>query len=114
MQVRIVEPGDHRALLEVDDLGRRPAQGHDLGVITHRHEASVANGHGACLRPLAVHRVQAAIVQDQLGRHGRFGTAQNGPRGQRRRRVHGPGGAKHGTGGDETAAAFLILVHGGS
>jgi hypothetical protein len=69
VQVRVVEARDHRALVQVDDAGGVAKQGHGFGVAANRDEAPVLDGYGTGLRVLAVNRMQATVVQDEIGTH---------------------------------------------
>ena len=67
--MRVVEAGNHRALLQVDHAGGIAAQGHGLSVAADGDEAPVLDGHGAGLGFFAVDRVQAAVVENEIGTH---------------------------------------------
>ncbi len=69
VQVRVVEPGNDGAALEVNDLGAAATQGHGLGVGAHGDEAPLADGNRAGARLLAVDGVELAIEQNQIGVH---------------------------------------------
>ena len=73
VQVRVVETGNHRATVEVDDLCAGTLQGHGLGVAADHHETSVLDRDGAGLGFLAIDCVQASVVQNEVGRGIRHG-----------------------------------------
>ncbi|MNI91788.1 hypothetical protein D3C73_1494990 [compost metagenome] len=66
--MRVIEAGDHRAPVQVDDLRAGTLQGHGLGIAADHHEAPVLDRDGAGLGLLAVNRVQASVVQNEVGR----------------------------------------------
>ncbi|MNI64104.1 hypothetical protein D3C73_1195230 [compost metagenome] len=69
VQVRVVEPGNHTAALEVDHLGVRATQGHGLGITAHRDKATVADRHRTGERLFAVNGMKLTIEQNQIGVH---------------------------------------------
>ncbi|VFT16376.1 Uncharacterised protein [Pseudomonas aeruginosa] len=56
VQVRVVETGDHGALLQVDHLGGAAAMEHRLGVVADGKELAVLDRHGGGGGVVAVHR----------------------------------------------------------
>lgn len=68
--MRVVETGDHGALLQVDHLGGAAAMEHRLGVVADGKELAVLDRHGGGGGVVAVHGVETAVVQDQVGGHG--------------------------------------------
>ena len=67
VQVRVVEPGNHRAAAEVDHLRARPGQRQNVAVGADREKPAVADGHGLGKGALLVLRGDAAVMEDQLG-----------------------------------------------
>ncbi|MND79765.1 hypothetical protein D3C80_715160 [compost metagenome] len=112
--MRVIEPGDHRASLQVDDLRVGATHHHDLRIVADQHKTPLADRHSGGLRLLAVYRVQAAVMQNQLSGDNTLSALKDGSGCQGGGRVHRPGGTQYGTGGDKAATAFLVFVHGGS
>ncbi len=71
VQVRVVQAGDHGALLEVDHPGGAAGQLDDLRIGAHGHHDAVAQRDGGGLGPGRIHRGDAAVAQDELGRAAR-------------------------------------------
>ncbi|MCY1444286.1 hypothetical protein D9M71_607470 [compost metagenome] len=68
--MRVVETGNHRALVKVDELGGTTALGHGLGIAADRGEAPVLDRHRRGAALIAVDGVDTAVEQDQICRHG--------------------------------------------
>jgi hypothetical protein len=65
VQVRVVQPGDHGAAVQVDDLAAGRAVAHHLVSVADREEAAVLDRDRAGLGPLPVGGVEAAVEQDE-------------------------------------------------
>ncbi|MNG91044.1 hypothetical protein D3C79_499510 [compost metagenome] len=115
VQVGVVEAGDDRALLEVDDLRGGAFMSHGFGVTANGNEATVLDGDGGGRGLLTVDGVQFAVEQDEVGGHGaslsgcmgETGGAGEGQCGPERAR-----GTEYGAGGEELATALVVGVLG--
>ena len=115
VQVRVVQTGDHRALLEVDDLRGVAFVGHGLGVAAHGNEAAVLDGDGGRGGLLAVNSMQFAVEQNQVGGHGTSlacCVSGTGLAGERQCGPERAGGTEDGTGGEELATGLVVAILG--
>ncbi len=63
----VVQAGDDRSALQIDALGAAARKPPQVGLVTDADDATVADGHSGGLRLRAVQRVDARVVQDQVG-----------------------------------------------
>ncbi|MCY1422136.1 hypothetical protein D9M71_378060 [compost metagenome] len=119
VQVRVVQAGNDRALLEVDDLRGGALVGHGLGVVAHGDEAAILDGDGGRSGFFTINGVQFTVEQNQIGGHGtslRGCVSGTGGTGKGQCGPERAGGTEHGAGGEELATSLVVAVlgHGGS
>ncbi len=102
VQVRVVEPGDHRAPLQVDHFCGAATQGHGLGIAAYGDESALLDRHGGGRGFFAVDRMQTAVMQNQIGVHVIPRSAcvsRTGDAGERQCGPECAGGTEHRAGG---------------
>ena len=67
VKVIVDQPRQDAAPFQIDDLGRRPGQLHDLAVVADRGEDAILDGDRACGRVGTVERGEEATVEDSIG-----------------------------------------------
>ncbi|MNR51229.1 hypothetical protein D3C85_1708720 [compost metagenome] len=66
--MRVVEAGNHRATVQVDNSRAGTLQGHGLGVAADHRKAPVLDRDSTGLRFFSINGVQASVVQNEVGR----------------------------------------------
>ena len=70
MDVRILESRYQHAALQVDHARRRPDMRGQVFVESHEHDAAIADRNRLRPAPRAVHRIDRAILEREIGRRG--------------------------------------------